>query len=141
MSTSNTITKTDLKNILNNLSLKQASIPVGHKNLLWTNPDTTAAFAAQTISLDLSDYNEVEIVAQHWSNNGTKVMAKAEIGNVGIFVIPNYDNAYITTKMQMAIVIKSIVSVKGSLRNDLSLLMFTGLLSMLLHVYGPYSVP
>lgn len=32
------------------------------KTLLWTNEDTTVEFDAQTISLDLSDYDEVEIL-------------------------------------------------------------------------------
>lgn len=66
MSTSNTITKTDLKNVLNNLSLKQASIPVGHKNLLWTNSDLSTNFGATTLTLDLSGYDEVEVV---WTNS------------------------------------------------------------------------
>ena len=33
--------------------------------LLWTNPDPTASFAAQIISLDLSDYRFIEITAKY----------------------------------------------------------------------------
>lgn len=33
------------------------------RDLLWTNPSPTASFAAQTVSLDLSGYDEVEIVS------------------------------------------------------------------------------
>lgn len=35
--------------------------PVEHRTLLWTNPDPTVAFAAQTIELDLSGYDEIEL--------------------------------------------------------------------------------
>lgn len=33
--------------------------------LLWTNPNPTSAFAAQTIPLDLSNVQEVNLVIQH----------------------------------------------------------------------------
>lgn len=33
-----------------------------YRKLLWTNPSPTSDFAAQTISLDLSNYDEVEVV-------------------------------------------------------------------------------
>lgn len=32
--------------------------------LLWTNPNPTASFGPQTINLDLSDYDYVEIIAK-----------------------------------------------------------------------------
>lgn len=35
--------------------------PVEHRTLLWTNPDPTVAFAAQTVELDLSEYDEIEL--------------------------------------------------------------------------------
>lgn len=84
MSTSNTITKADLLNVLNNLPLNQ-SIPVGHKNLLWTNESPTTAFAAQTISLDLSGYDEVEIYTiQHISRSSYLIPpSRTEIGMSG----------------------------------------------------------
>lgn len=34
-------------------------------DLLWTNPNPTASFAAQNISLDLSKYRFIEIEAQY----------------------------------------------------------------------------
>lgn len=34
-------------------------------DLLWTNPNPTASFAAQTISLDLSKYRFIEVEAQY----------------------------------------------------------------------------
>ena len=33
-----------------------------HKKLLWSNSDTTKSFATQTITLDLSDYDYVDIL-------------------------------------------------------------------------------
>lgn len=33
------------------------------KTLLWTNPNPTSNFSAQTISLDLSEYDAVDVVA------------------------------------------------------------------------------
>lgn len=33
-------------------------------DLLWTNPSPTTAFATQTVSLDLTDYNYVYIIAK-----------------------------------------------------------------------------
>lgn len=35
--------------------------PSEYRKLLWSNPSPSSGFAAQTISLDLSDYDEVEI--------------------------------------------------------------------------------
>lgn len=43
--------------------------PVEHRTLLWTNPDLTANFAAQTVELDLSDYDEVEIEFVLWTGD------------------------------------------------------------------------
>lgn len=37
----------------------------GFWELLWTNPNPTSPFAAQTISLDLSNVQEVNLVIQH----------------------------------------------------------------------------
>ena len=59
MSTSNTITKTDLANILNEV------LPIGeHRTLLWTNPSPDVAFTAQDVTVsgawDTYDYIEVE---------------------------------------------------------------------------------
>ena len=40
---------------------------VPHYTLLWTNPNPTSAFAAQTISLDLSKYDAVEVVFKRYN--------------------------------------------------------------------------
>ena len=58
---SEAITKNDLKAILNEVL---PPTPSEYKKLLWQNSNPTAAFAAQTISLDLSDYDEIEIIAK-----------------------------------------------------------------------------
>lgn len=41
------------------------------KTLLWTNPNPTSNFSAQTISLDLSNYDEVEVEAIMYMNGTT----------------------------------------------------------------------
>lgn len=85
MSTSNTLTKNDLKKVLEKISIgsggvidaddmTQAEInnfledinaqgtPSEYRKLLWSNPSPTSEFSAQTISLDLSNYDDVDIV-------------------------------------------------------------------------------
>ncbi len=37
--------------------------------LLWTNPNPTAAFPAQTVSLDLSSFGFVLITLRHFNDN------------------------------------------------------------------------
>ena len=64
------ITGNDLKAILNEVL---PPTPSEYKKLLWQNPNPTAAFAAQTVALNLSDYDEVEIVAKRL-NTDTSIM-------------------------------------------------------------------
>lgn len=53
------ITRNDLAAILNEVL---PPTPSEYKKLLWTNPNLSANFNAQTISLDLADYDDVEIL-------------------------------------------------------------------------------
>ena len=54
--------------------------------LLWTNPNPTTAFAAQTISLDLSEYKYVVIVSKNSISNDPSPRA------VDVFpVLDNYE--------------------------------------------------
>lgn len=39
-----------------------------HKNLLWTNPSPASAFSAQTVNLDLSEYDMLEVILLPHSN-------------------------------------------------------------------------
>ena len=41
---------------------------VPHYTLLWTNPNPTSSFSAQTISLDLSKYDAVEVVFKRYTS-------------------------------------------------------------------------
>lgn len=66
MSYSETITRNDLTNILNEALPPTAS---EYRKLLWTNPNIMADFAAQTILLDLSDYDEVEVWFTIWKSD------------------------------------------------------------------------
>ena len=50
-----------IKKVLSALAEKKQDKPV----LLWENPNPTASFGTQTISLDLSNYSKVEIHYYH----------------------------------------------------------------------------
>lgn len=60
-----------------------------NKDLLWTNPSPTSAFAGRTISLDLSSYENIEIeMAGSTSNaNSTTQVFKMVVGIGGILSI------------------------------------------------------
>ena len=56
-----------LKNTLKAISSKFSALntllnDVPHYTLLWTNPNPTSSFSAQTISLDLSKYDAIAVV-------------------------------------------------------------------------------
>ena len=55
---SEAITQNDLREIL---SRTVGSVPSEYRKLLWTNPSPTSSFSAQTVVLDLSSYDDVEI--------------------------------------------------------------------------------
>ena len=74
--------KLDLKELLAKITGQSE-----FKTLLWTNPSPTSQFAPQTISIDLSDYNEVEIEFKHASVSDSYLYQKARVGSadVGLF--------------------------------------------------------
>lgn len=55
---SEAITRNDLKAVLDEVLPAE---PSEYRKLLWTNPSPTSAFSAQTVTLDLSSYDDVEI--------------------------------------------------------------------------------
>ena len=59
---------------------------VPHYTLLWTNPNPTSAFAAQTISLDLSKYDAVAIDLTMYTA-GSNVHNQTFLGSVGSSMI------------------------------------------------------
>ena len=66
-----------LKNTLKAITSKFSALntllnDVPHYTLLWTNPNPTSSFSAQTISLDLSKYDAVEIVFDRYMNDGVR---------------------------------------------------------------------
>ena len=62
--------KETLTNILSYL------LKVERRTLLWTNPSPTSPFAAQTISLDLSNYDAVDVEFRHWTNKDCRVTTR-----------------------------------------------------------------
>ena len=66
------------------------------KELLWTNPNPNADFPAQTISLALIGYDEVEIYARGESANRT-ISSKCAVGNGGFLEATTVDEAYTAT--------------------------------------------
>ena len=105
---SETITRNDLTNILNeivaidgtdmtaqeiedfvdSLNISKLNKTVEIKELIWTNPNPLATFAAQTISLDLSKYDLIEIHAYCSVQSGRQklVSQSIEIGMPGAFI-------------------------------------------------------
>lgn len=79
---SEAITQNDLREILSRVA---GSIPSEYKKLLWANPNTASAFTAQTISIDLSDYDEVEVWFNCWRNRpNTSLQFRVKKGTYGI---------------------------------------------------------
>lgn len=76
---SEAITRNDLTAILNEVL---PPTPSEYRKLLWTNPSPTSSFAAQTVSLDLSDYDEVEIAVRLYSGGSSPVIFVR--GSVGL---------------------------------------------------------
>lgn len=60
-----------------NLGLTGAEI----KTLLWENASPTSAFAAQTVSLDLSSYDAVEIVCRYSTTDDARIRYICDVGN------------------------------------------------------------
>ena len=54
--------------------------------LLWENPNPNSAFAAQTISLDLSKYSMVAIVSKHWNDNDSRRIEFAMVGSINMIL-------------------------------------------------------
>ena len=80
--------KETLSNILSYL------LKVERRTLLWENPNPDSAFSAQNINIDLSDYDEVEVVAKHWSNNETIASARCKTTELGSILVPNGGNTH-----------------------------------------------
>ena len=119
MSTSNTLTKNDLKKVLEKIStgaggaidaddMTQAEIdnfledinaqggPSEYKKLLWTNPSPASDFGAQTLTLDLSGYDEVEVYAGFINSSDTTNTCgyfRAKVGGTGLIQLVNLDTA------------------------------------------------
>lgn len=51
------------------------------KELLWTNASPTSSFSAQTISLDLSRYDAVEIVCRYGATDDTRTRYMCDVGS------------------------------------------------------------
>lgn len=90
------ITTNDLKAVLDVVLPPQ---PSEYRKLLWTNPSPTSSFAAQTISLDLSDYDEVEIEAKQLANGSIIQLCRVGIGKQTkcLFRDGNANNFYTRT--------------------------------------------
>lgn len=54
---------------------------VTQTTLLWTNSNPTVAFSAQTISLDLSNYDAVKIVALFVDNTNSAFTCELPVGS------------------------------------------------------------
>lgn len=86
------ITTNDLKAVLDVVLPPQ---PSEYRKLLWTNPSPTSAFSAQTITLDLSDFDAIEIIRGQKSKsplqNGlsTRTQSATTNANMQLYIIMN----------------------------------------------------
>lgn len=62
--------------------------------LVWTNASPTSAFAAQTVQVDLSGYDFVMVVYQHWTSSDVNNSAFCRIGVYGRLESHDYSLAY-----------------------------------------------
>ena len=86
------ITKNDLAAVLSGVL---PPTPSEYKKLLWTNSSPTSTFAAQTISLDLSDYEEVEVeYVDHNVHISTMSQIRVKIGQSGSMNIMIGNSSY-----------------------------------------------
>ena len=56
---------------------------VDRRVLLWTNPNPTASFAPQAVSIGLSNYDAVEVLAKKTATEPYHFYSKAPIGTTG----------------------------------------------------------
>lgn len=61
---------------------------------LWENASPSSDFAAQTISLDLTGYDFVMVVYQHWTTSNVNNSAFCRIGEYGRLMSHDYTLAY-----------------------------------------------
>lgn len=59
----------------------QENLEIVSKTLLWENASPTSEFAEQTLQIDLSEYDEVEIVTRHNQTSANRGMYKCRVGD------------------------------------------------------------
>lgn len=71
-------------------------LKVERRTLLWTNPSPTSSFAAQrTVSLDLSNYDEVEVSFMLWTGyQQTSNIMRCKVGANAIVTAVASSNSY-----------------------------------------------
>lgn len=65
-----------------------------NKYLIWTNPSPSSGFAAQTIQLDLSAYNQVEIECLTSAGGVDYATAHCEVGKAAMVQFVSGGNGY-----------------------------------------------
>lgn len=96
----------------NSLNLKMDS---AREKLLWSNSDTTKSFATQTITLDLSDYDYVDILFKATTTYTGSRLIRCVKAYTAVCCIPGYvAKNTITGSSYNAINLRRIVSVGSS---------------------------
>ena len=86
-----------------------------HKKLLWSNSDTTKSFATQTITLDLSDYDYVDILfTATTTQTGIRLIRCVKAYNTVCCISGYIDKKFITGSSYNAINLRRIVSVASN---------------------------
>lgn len=96
----------------NSLNIKMDS---AREKLLWSNSDTTKSFATQTITLDLSDYDYVDILFKATTTYAGSRLIRCVKAYTAVCCIPGYvAKNTITGSSYNAINLRRIVSVGSS---------------------------
>lgn len=102
----------DTNAAINELNLKMDS---AREKLLWSNSDTTKSFATQTITLDLSDYDYVDILFKATTTYAGSRLIRCVKAYTAVCCIPGYvAKNTITGSSYNAINLRRIVSVGSS---------------------------
>ena len=79
---SSDMSSTDISNFVSGVYLNGS--PSEYQKLLWTNPSPSSSFAAQTVSLDLSDYDEIEVICRPYATEASYFTSRVKVGNNGM---------------------------------------------------------
>ena len=76
----------------------EAGDMIEQRTLLWTNPNPTSAFSAQTISIDLSEYDAIDVGLRHYTDVNFMVWGRCYRTAQGVALTCSDKNLHRTTR-------------------------------------------